>query len=747
MGKWTRRGFIAAGTVAGGALLVGVAIRPGDRRSELAPLVAGDDEHLIHTWVKIGPDDAVTAIVPHSEMGQGAQSTLAQMLADELDARWEDVRVLEAPAADGYANYALAKGFLAGGIDIPRILAPTVDGAMLLVSDMMHLQITGGSMSVRTTGIHGMRVAGAAARELLVAAAAARWQVPVDAVTAAEGRVTHAASGRSASYAELAGDAGRLEPSASPRLKQPGQFTLMGRSLPRKDVPEKVTGAAAFGIDADVPGMKVATIRRAPVFGAQVAGVDDAEAATMPGVHLVVTLEDAVAVVADGYWQASQALERVGVRWTSTDADDVDSDALFARFEADMDAALAEGREETDLAQGDARRALERSDRVVEATYRVPYLAHACMEPLNATAAVADGRCELWTSTQNPLGFRYAVAEALGLDADAVTVHNAYLGGGFGRRSNADYAIQAARLSRAAGVPVKLIWSREEDIRQDRYRPAVASRFRAGLDGDGRLIAWENQFVDKHEPAEAPHVPYAIEHQFIHYTSSPSHVPFGPWRSVDHSQHGFFTESFVDEVAHAAGRDPFEFRRDLLAEAPRHRRVLETAAEKAGWHRPLADAAGAVRGRGIALQESFGSIVAQVAEVTVRDGRVRVDRVVCVADCGFAVSPDGVRAQMESGIVYGLTAALYGQIRIDGGAVAQSNFHDYPMLRIDETPEIETHIIDSGARWGGAGEPGTPGIAPAVANAVFDATGTRIRELPIGRYDLDYRVEEDDEVV
>ncbi len=742
MGKWTRRALLATGTVAGGALLVGIVIRPGDRRGELAPMVTGDGEHLIHAWVKLGADNSVTAIVPHSEMGQGAQSALAQMLADELDARWEDVRVLEAPAADGYANYALAKGFLAGGLDIPKVLVPTVDGAMMTISDFMHLQITGGSLSVRTTGVHGMRVAGAAAKQLLLAAAAARWEVPESELSGRAGQVIHEPSGRSAPYGELAEAAGLLQPSAKPTLKTPDQFTLMGRSVARLDIPAKVTGAAGFGIDARVPGMKYAAIRRAPVFGAQVQRVDDAAALNMPGVYRVVTLEDAVAVVADGYWQAEQALGNVQISWTATDVDGIDSEALFAQFERDMDAALADGDEHTDLALGDARGALARAATVVEAAYRVPYLAHACMEPMNATARVADGACELWTSTQNPLGFRYAVADALELDADRVTVHNAYMGGGFGRRSDPDYAIQAARLSAAVNAPVKLIWSREEDIRQDHYRPAVLSRFMAGLDASGKLVAWENQYVDKHEPAEAPHVPYAIAHQFVHWADSPTHVPFGPWRSVDHSQHGFFTESFIDEVAHAAGRDPFEFRRELLTDAPRQRAALELAAEKSDWTRPL----GPGQGRGISLQTSFGSIVAQVVEVTVANGKVKVDRVVCVADPGFAVSPDGLTAQMESGIVYGLTAALYGEIYIDNGAVSQSNFHDYRMVRMDETPVIETHIINSGAPWGGAGEPGTPGIAPALANAVFDATGTRIRELPVGRYDLDFRIEETDEV-
>lgn len=743
MGKWTRRAFIATGTVAGGALLVGVAIRRGDVTPDLAPLVTGDGEHLLDAWVKIHEDDTITVIVPHSEMGQGAQTALAQMLADELDARWEDVRILEAPAEDGYANYAMAKGYILGNMKLPRALVPTVDGTFLTISDFMHLQITGGSMSVRTTGLHGMRVAGAAARDLLLTAAAAEWGVAKDNLTAEQGQIIDRSTARRAGFGQFAAAAGSLQPSATPRLKTPDQFTLMGTSVPRADAPAKVTGAARFGIDAQVPGMKVAAIRRAPVFGARLAGVNADTALQRPGVLRVVQLDDAVAVVADGYWQAQQALDGLDIRWTATDADTLSSDDLFARFSADLDAARDGGGQRVDLSVGDTGRALADADRIVEASYRVPYLAHACMEPMNATARVADGGCELWTSTQNPLGFKHAVAEALGLDPGRVTVHNAFLGGGFGRRATPDYAIQAAQVAQAAGVPVKLIWSREEDIRQDFYRPAVLSRFKAGLNAAGQVLAWENQYVDKHEPAEAPHVPYAIDNQFVHWADSPTHVPFGPWRSVDHSQHGFFTESFVDELAHAAGKDPFEFRRDLLAGAPRHRAVLELAAEKAGWQQPL----GSGRGRGIALQASFGSIVAQVAEVTVAAGKVRVDRVVCVTDPGFAVNPDGLTAQMESGIVYGLTAALYGEIRIENGAVAQSNFHDYPMLRMPDMPVIETYIVNSGADWGGAGEPGTPAIAPALVNAIFDATGTRIRELPVGRYDLDYRIEEPDEVV
>ena len=732
MGDWTRRAVIGAGVTAAGALLVGVAIRPGRRHAQLADLVARDGETLVGAYVKISPDNHVTAVVPHAEMGQGAQTALTQMLADELDARWEDVSFLEAPAEDGYANWALGKGFVFGDAKVPDALVPTVDGAFLLAAKALHLQITGGSTSVRATGVYGMRVAGAAARRLLIEAAAGSWQVSVEEIEARDSHLVHAATGRTAPFARFAAAAGARTPPRSPRLKTPEQFRIMGRSVPRRDIPAKVDGSLRFGIDAEVPGMKYAAVRSAPVFGARLARLDGRAAEALDGVRAVVDLGDAVGVVADGWWQANQALERVELAWTRTGDEDLDSAALFARFERDLDAAREAGGGRSDLRHGDLDGAFAAADRVVEARYRVPWLAHTCMEPMNATARVDGEGCEIWVGCQNPLGYRHEVAAALDLDVERVRIHQHMMGGGFGRRSTADVPIQAARLARATGFPVKLIWSREEDVRQDIYRPAVISRFRAALDADGRVLAWENGYHEKHEPAEAPLIPYAVPAQHVHHVDSPTHVPFGPWRSVDHSQHGFFTESFVDELAHAAGRDPWRFRRELLVGRPRSRAVLDLAAEQADWDEPLAPG----RGRGISLQESFGTIVAQVAEVTVTEGRVSVDRVVCAVDCGFAVSPDGLVAQMESGIVYGLSAALHGNIEIEAGAVKQSNFHDYDALRMDAAPRIETHVLNSGAAWGGGGEPGTPGIAPALANAVFMATGLRIRELPFALHDL-----------
>ncbi len=739
MGKWTRRSVIATGVVAGGALVVGVALRPGDRRPALAPLVADGDETLVNAFVKIDPDNVVTAIVPHAEMGQGAHTALAQMLADELGAAWDDVRVLEAPDAPEYANYALGKGFLLGDADVPAALLPTVDGAFMALTRMMDLQITGGSTSIRATGVYGMRVAGAAARELLSAAAAATWSVPFSEVSIRDTRVHHDPSGRSAPLADFAPVAAELTPPAKPTLKTADSYTLMGESVPRNDIPAKVDGSAQFGIDVTLPRMVHAAIRRSPVFGGSVAGFDDTRARQMPGVIDVVDLGDAVAVVAQGYWQAEQALEQLPIEFTDDHAGSVDQASIFAQFAQTLDS--EEGN--ADRVAGDAAAAFGQAASVVEAEYRVPYLAHACMEPLNATARIENGLCEVWTGSQNPLGFRAAVAAALEMPLEQVRVHNQYLGGGFGRRAQPDYALQSARIALAVGRPVTLIWSREEDTRQDNYRPAVLSRFKAAFDADGNPVAWQNHFVDKHEPAEATHIPYAIDNLDIRDFASPTHVPFGPWRSVDHSQHSFFTESFIDEMANARGEDPYTFRRRLLGHNPRLRAGLDKAASESGWDRALPEG----WGRGIALQESFGTLVAQVLEVEVTDGGVRVDRVVCAVDPGFAVNPDGLVAQMESGVVYGLTAALYGEITIADGAVEQSNFHDYEMVRMKEMPRIDTHIINSGAAVGGAGEPGTPTVAPALANAIYDATGTRIRQLPVKIYDLDFRIEERDEAV
>ena len=738
MGKWTRRGFITAGVIAGGGLIVGVAIRPGNRAGDFSSYVKGDDETLLHTWVKLDSNNVVTAIVPHSEMGQGVGTALAQMLADELDADWDLVKFEEAPAISAFANYPMGKAMLMGGVDMPDFVVPTVDGVLIRTAQALDLQITGGSLSVRTTGAYGMRVAGAAVKEMLRLAAAQTWQVPVDQVVAKDSQMIHEATGRSEPYSAFAAAAAEMTPPASPTLKTPDQFKIMGRHVQRHDLPSKVDGTATFALDVRVPDMLYATVKRAPTFGGGVENIDDTQTLTIKGVVEVVRLpaaevsaliggfssEESVAVVAEGYWQAKRGLDALNIEWAATDNDSVSSDAIFTQFDRDISAGIDR---QADVSQGDLTASMANASQIIEADYQVPFLAHTCMEPLNATAVVKDGFCEIWIGCQSPLSFRQAVADSLGFDVENVTLNNCFMGGGFGRKSRPDYAVQAAQLAAKVGRPVQLIWSREEDVQQDFYRPAVQSRFRGALDDNGNLTAWENTYAGKMEPIEAPLIPYTVAAKDIGHVASPTHVPLGAWRSVDHSQHGFFTESFIDEVAVAAGQDSYEYRAARLQHLPRQLAVLRKAATESQWDVPLAPG----RGRGIALQESFGSIVAEVVEVTVSDGNLSVDRVVAVIDAGYAISPDGMKAQIESGIIYGLSAALYGEITIEDGAVAQSNFHDYSSLRMSKAPAIETHIINSGQVMGGAGEPGTPPIAPALANAIFNATGERIRQLPI----------------
>ena len=732
MGKWSRRAFITSGVAAGGVVVFGLAIRRGDRAEMVRDLIADSSDTIFDTWLKFSPDGTITVVVPHAEMGQGTHTALAMMLADELDADWDQVSILEAPAHKEYANYALARGFVAGDIEFPAWLVDTVDGFFFRATQAIGLQATGGSSSVMATGQIAMRATGAATRAVLLEAAGNEWQVPVADLDARNSRVSHSASGRSASYLELAAAAAELSLPDKPALKNSNEFRIMGTSPPRLDVPAKIDGSAMFGIDAAPPGVKYAAVKAAPVFGGKVKSYDESSIQDLRGIRRVVNLDDAIAVIADGYWQARQGLDRLQVEFSDGGNGGVQQGHIFSQYERDLDTSAAAGEEEIDVERGDVPASLSSAALVIDAEYRVPFLAHATMEPMNCTAWVHDDECEMWLGTQNPLDFAKKAGDAIDIDADKVTVRNQYLGGGFGRRAFPDFAIQAARLAAASAYPVKLIWSREEDTQHDYYRQASISRFRGALDADGNALAWHNHYVNKHGPADAPHIPYAIDHQRIAYTTSETDVPWGFWRSVDHSLHAFFTESFIDEMAIAAHRDPYEYRRELLRDEPRFLAVLDLAATKAAWGTALPDNVG----RGISIHRSFGTIVAQVADVEVVDGDVKVQRVVCAVDAGFAIHPDGLAAQMESGIAYGLTAALYGEISIRDGAVSQSNFHDYPMLRMDKAPIVETHIINSGEALGGAGEPGTPPIAAALTNAIFDATGIRIRELPVRHHDL-----------
>ncbi|WP_409432327.1 molybdopterin cofactor-binding domain-containing protein [Litorimonas sp. RW-G-Af-16] len=733
--KWTRRGFIGAGTVAGlaagGALFVGVAIRPGDRTGELAKFATEGAEQLITTWVKIAPDNTITAIIPHGEMGQGVHTALSAMLAEEMEADWDALEIMEAPAVKEYANMPLVREFanneMMGGKMPKGLVFDTLNGAFLKMAQSMDMQITGGSTSVRFTGTGAMLTAGAAAKELLLAAAAKQWDVPLSELRAEKSYIYHS-SGKSGPFAEFAVTAADMKPNLHPKLKNRAEYKLMGTSLPRVDIPAKVDGTAQFGIDAQVEGMKYATLAAAPVHGQTVKSIDASAAKGMPGVHGVYNMDNFVAVVADGYWQAKMALQAVDIAWMKSENDVASEETIFAQYAKALDT----GETQKLHKQGNVAKAAKTAVSTHEVEYRVPFLAHACMEPMNATAWVREGKADVWAGTQNPLGTRGATAALLGIPLEDVTVHTAFMGGGFGRRAMPDYTNMAVRLSQKAKVPVKVIWSREESTQQDHYRPSVLARLKATLDADGMPTSWESVFVHKLDPPTASHIPYDIPHQSMHYVESPVHVRLGPWRSVDHTQHGFFTESFVDELAEKAGMDGYEYRRKLLAKQPRHLKVLDAAAKLAGWGKALPTG----QAQGISLVESFMTIVAEVVTVDMSRGAPRIVHVTCAADAGMAVNPDGFIAQMESGIIYGLSAAMNGEISIADGAIEQSNFHDYPVTRMDEAPKIDVVIIKSDAPLGGAGEPGTPPIAPAITNAIYKATGKRIRQLPVSKVDF-----------
>jgi isoquinoline 1-oxidoreductase beta subunit len=720
MGKWTRRAVIGAGSLLGGGLVLGVGgVAFAPNRLRITPDRDGATEHLT-TWIKITPDNEIVAVIPHCEMGQGALTGVAMMLAEELEADWSRVRIEEAPPEDVYANGYILRGFAEeGGIEVPRWLERALDYGTYKVADIAGLQITGGSSSTRSTGQFGMRVAGAAAKAMLLEAAAVRFGVPAGELNARNSRIVHAGSQRSATYGELVADAALIKPPQHPVLKPPAEYRLVGTSQPRGDIPSKTDGTAVYGVDVVQPGMLYAAIAAAPVPGGRLAAVDTEPARAMPGVHGVVRLDDAVAVVADGYWSAAQALRALKPEFSDAGLGGVDSEQIYAAHAAVLDAA----------GPGAAPPA---GAQLVEVEYRVPYLAHATMEPMAATARFADGRCEVWAGTQDPLNARRIAAAALEIDPADVIMHNQQLGGGFGRRLPGafDYVEQAVRVARAMSpLPVKLIWSREEDMGHDYYRPAVLARMRSALDVQGRPLSWASHFTGAafmDRPAAMPI--YAIDERDVRVEAPPVHLRTGSWRSVASSQHGFFIESFVDELAHAAGQDPFEYRRALLGHSPRHRAALEHAAAMANW----GSTPPAGRARGIAIVECFGTVAAEVAEVGIEaDGSIRVHRVDAAVDCGVVVNPDQALAQIEGGVVFGLSAALYHEITVRNGAVVQRSFPDYEMVRLANAPRVNVEFLDSPAPMGGLGEPGVPPIAPAIANAIFALTGQRLRTLPL----------------
>lgn len=720
----TRRGFLKGG--AGLALAI---VAPTVALAEVGgPGHAGsamvDGEFSPNAFLRIGTDGTVTVVSKHLEMGQGVYTGLATLVAEELDADWSRVTVEGAPAdAKRYSNL------------------------------FWKAQGTGGSTAIANS-YEQMRRAGATARAMLVSAAAQQWKVPASQITVKNGVVSHAASGRKAGFGELAEAAAQLPVPANVKLKNPKDFTLIGRSAPRVDSVAKTTGRATFTQDVKLPGMLVAVVAHPLRFGGRVKSVDDKAARAIKGVSDVVVIPNGVAVLAADYWTAKKGRDALKVEWDDAQAYRGSSDAIVADYRERAKAPGLNARND-----GNAEAALAKAGKVIEAEYVFPYLAHASMEPLNCVMKLENGECEVWNGEQLHTVDQFSLAKTLGIEADRVKLNMVYAGGSFGRRANpqSDYLLETAQIVKAINgrAPVKLVWSREDDMRGGFYRPIYLHRVRAALDAKGMPVAWQQRIVGQSIIAGSPFepmlvkdgvditsvegastLPYAIPNLNVdlHTTNADVKVPVQWWRSVGSTHTAYATELFIDELAQAAGKDPVAYRMALLKKHPRHAGVLKLAADKAGWNKPLAPAAdGATRGRGVAVHESFNSFVAEVVEVTVqKDGSFKVDRVVCAVDCGVVVNPDVVRAQMEGGIGYALAAALTGSITLKDGVVEQSNFNDYPVLRINEMPKVEVHIVKSAAAPTGVGEPGVPPLAPALASALRAATGKLIHTLPIG---------------
>jgi isoquinoline 1-oxidoreductase subunit beta len=708
-----RRSFLASAAAVGGALALGFEIPLGPRAGR-----ASVPAKEITAWIVIEPDDTVIIRVAKSEMGQGSFTALAMLVAEELECDWSKVKAEFAPPHENRKRNR-------------------VWGNMS----------TGASRSISASQ-NDLRRAGATAREMLVAAAAARWKVAGSECAAANSTITHLPSGRSVTFGRIAADAAAIAPPVQVALKDPKDWKLIGTRQNRLEVADKVTGKPIYAIDVRLPNMLYAAIVQCPVFKGTVRSVHESKLAGLKGIRRVVKQTDSVAVVADTWWQAKKAAEMLPVTWNGGDNAGVSSGTIREEVRAGLSAADARvGRSD-----GDVDRALALAARRIEADYEVPFLAHATMEPQNCTAHVTAEHAEIWAPTQDGETALAIAADASGLPPGKVVVHKMMLGCGFGRRGIfQDFVRQAVLIAKEVGQPVKLVWTREEDIRHDFYRPVAAARMTGGLDADGTPIAWKIRTAGQSIiAAVSPRVmqfgvdrnflqglledmPYDVPNYRVDFAMRNTHVPVGVWRSVNHSQNAFFKEGFVDELAHAAGSDPYLFRRKLLARKPKQLAVLDAVAAKAEWGSPLPPGVF----RGIAIHDSQNSICAQVVEASVAsDGKVHVQRVVSAIDAGHVVNPLTVELQTESAVVYGLTAALYGEITIADGQVEQSNFSDYPMLRLADMPRVETVIVASGGFWGGVGETPVPPLAPALCNAIFFATGKRIRSLPLKNHDL-----------
>ncbi|MGJ5176461.1 molybdopterin cofactor-binding domain-containing protein [Bradyrhizobium oligotrophicum] len=701
----SRRSFLVSAAMTGGSLVIGLTLPLGQSSA------TGAEGFAPNAFIRIGRDGEVVLTMPYVEMGQGTYTSIPMLIAEELEIDLKQVRLEHAPPNE-----------------------------KLYVNPLLGVQATGNSNAMRGAW-KPLREAGAATRLILMEAAAMRWGVEAKSCHAEAGEVIHGPSGRRLSYGELVADAARLPLPTNVVLKSPAEFKLIGTPAKRLDASGKVNGSVVYGIDARPAGVKIATLAQSPVFGGRVKSVDDGSAKLIKGVRQIVRLDDAVAVVADHMGAAKKGLEALKIEWDEGGNAALATEDVARELEQ---ATLRAGPVAQNI--GDAGQAMANAVTRIAANYHVPFLAHATMEPMNCTVHVRGGECEIWLGTQAIARVQAMAAEAAGLPIEKVIVHNHLIGGGFGRRLDVDGAVRAVQIARHVDGPVKVVWTREEDIQHDMYRPYWVDRIEAGLDKDGRPVAWTNRFagssviarylppafnngLDPDTTEGAIDLVYALPNVHVEYVRvEPPGIQTAFWRSVGPSHNVFVTESFIDELAAAAKQDPVAYRRALLDHNPRAKAVLDLAAEKAGWGAPLPKG----WGRGIALQNAFGSLLAQVAEVEIaKDGSVRVHRVVCAMDCGTVVNPDTVEAQLQSGVMFGVTAALYGEITLKNGRVQQANFDTYQLLRINEAPAVEVHLVNSAEPPGGMGEAGTSGIVPAIANAVFAATGKRLRKMPI----------------